>query len=85
MTKMAGSGSRSGSISLRHGSAVPDPHQQNVMDSQHWFKGLCGAGERGGDAEVSHAVPAGRSANRFEPAGASFGRRGRDQAVHVRH
>jgi hypothetical protein len=46
MPKIAGSGSRSGSISLRHGSADPDPdsHQQNVMDSQHWFKGLSGAG-----------------------------------------
>jgi hypothetical protein len=26
----------SGSISQRHGSADPDPHQ-NVMDPQHWF------------------------------------------------
>ncbi len=34
----AGSGSVSefGSISQRHGSADPDPHQ-NVMDPQHWF------------------------------------------------
>ncbi len=32
MTKIAGSGS----ISKRHGSADPDPHQ-NVMDPQHWF------------------------------------------------
>jgi hypothetical protein len=31
---MAGSGSESGSISQRHGSADPDPHQ-NVMDLQH--------------------------------------------------
>jgi hypothetical protein len=30
MTKIAGSGSRSGSISQRHGSADPDP-PQNVM------------------------------------------------------
>ncbi len=27
--------SESGSISQRHGSADPDPHQ-NVMDPQHW-------------------------------------------------
>jgi hypothetical protein len=26
----------SGSISQRHGSADPDPHQ-NIMDPQHWF------------------------------------------------
>ncbi len=26
----------SGSISQRHGSADPDPHQ-NVIDPQHWF------------------------------------------------
>ncbi len=32
MTKIAGSGSESGSISQRHGSA--DPHQ-NVMDPEH--------------------------------------------------
>jgi hypothetical protein len=31
MTKIAGSGS----ISQRHGSADPDPHQ-NVMDPEHW-------------------------------------------------
>jgi hypothetical protein len=38
MTKIAGSGSESGSISKRHGSADsdPDPHQ-NVMDPEHWF------------------------------------------------
>jgi hypothetical protein len=30
-------GSGSGSISQRHGSAVPDPHQ-NVMDPQHCFE-----------------------------------------------
>ncbi len=29
-----GSGSKSGSVSKRHGSADPDPHQ-NVMDPQH--------------------------------------------------
>ncbi len=45
MTKIAGSGS--GSISQRHGSEDPDPHQ-NVMDPEHWFVGLtlfpvCGA------------------------------------------
>jgi hypothetical protein len=36
LTKIAGSGSESGSISQRHGSAdpEPDPHQ-NVMDPQH--------------------------------------------------
>jgi hypothetical protein len=33
---IAGSGSASRSISQRHGSADPDPHQ-NVMDPQHWF------------------------------------------------
>ncbi len=38
MTKIAGSGSRSGSgsISQKHGSADPDP-PQNVMDPQQWF------------------------------------------------
>jgi hypothetical protein len=36
MTKIA-SGSGSGSISQRHGSADPDPHQ-NVMDPQHCIK-----------------------------------------------
>jgi hypothetical protein len=35
MMKIAGSGSDSGSISQRHRSADPDPHQ-NVMDPQHW-------------------------------------------------
>ncbi len=34
MTKIAGSGSASGSISQSHGSADPDPHQ-NVMDPEH--------------------------------------------------
>jgi hypothetical protein len=38
MTKIAGSGSESGSISQRHGSADPDPHQ-NVTDPQHWNRG----------------------------------------------
>ena len=33
-------GSASGSISQRHGSADPDPHQ-NVMDPQHGKKELC--------------------------------------------
>jgi hypothetical protein len=33
MTKIAGSRS----ISQRHGSADPDPHQ-NVMDLEHWFQ-----------------------------------------------
>jgi len=37
MTKIAGSGSGSGPISQRHGSADPDPHL-NVMDSQHWLE-----------------------------------------------
>jgi hypothetical protein len=41
MTKIAGSGSESGTESgstiQRHGSADPDPHQ-NVMDPQHWYK-----------------------------------------------
>jgi hypothetical protein len=36
MTKISGSGS--GSISQRHGSADPDPHQ-NAMDPQHWIDG----------------------------------------------
>jgi hypothetical protein len=36
VTKIEGSGSESGSISQRHGSADPDP-PQNVMDPQHWF------------------------------------------------
>jgi hypothetical protein len=35
MMKIEGSASGSGSISQRHGSADPDPHQ-NVMDPQHW-------------------------------------------------
>jgi hypothetical protein len=38
MTKIAGSGSASGSISQRHGSADPDPDpepHQNVVYSQH--------------------------------------------------
>ena len=34
MTKIAGSGSTSGSIIQRHGSTGPDPHQ-NVMDPEH--------------------------------------------------
>jgi hypothetical protein len=38
--KLTGSGSESGSesesISQRHGTADPDPHQ-NVMDPEHWF------------------------------------------------
>jgi hypothetical protein len=38
MTKIAGSGSQSRSISQRHGPADPDPHQ-NVMDPEHFFKG----------------------------------------------
>ena len=33
---VSASGSGSGSISQRHGSADPDPHQ-NVMDPQHSF------------------------------------------------
>jgi hypothetical protein len=32
----SGSESGSGSLSQRHGSADPDPHQ-NVMDPQYWF------------------------------------------------
>jgi hypothetical protein len=40
MTKTEGSGSQSGSISQRHGSADTDPDPpQNVMDPQHWFGG----------------------------------------------
>jgi hypothetical protein len=34
--KIAGSGSRSGSIIQRHGSADPDPHQKD-MDPQRWL------------------------------------------------
>jgi hypothetical protein len=38
MTKIAGFGSESGSISQRHGSEDPDPDPpQNDMDPQHWF------------------------------------------------
>jgi hypothetical protein len=40
MTKIAGSGSESGSISQRHGSADPDPDpdpHQNVMDPVFCF------------------------------------------------
>ncbi len=38
--KIEGSGSASGSGSRqRHGSADPDPHQ-NVMDPEHYLKGL---------------------------------------------
>jgi hypothetical protein len=36
MMKIEGSGSAYGSISQRHGSADPDPHQ-NVVDPQHWL------------------------------------------------
>ncbi len=36
MTTLAGSASGSGSISLRHGSADPDP-DTHQMDPQHWF------------------------------------------------
>jgi hypothetical protein len=41
MMKIEGSASESGSgsISQRHGSADPDPHQ-NFMDPQHWFAHL---------------------------------------------
>jgi hypothetical protein len=41
MTKIAGFGSESGSITQRYGSADPDPDPhspQNVMDPQHWLK-----------------------------------------------
>jgi hypothetical protein len=37
MTKIAGFGSASGSISQRHGSPDTDPHQ-NVMDPEHWLE-----------------------------------------------
>jgi hypothetical protein len=38
MTKRAGSGSESGSITQRHRSADPDPDpHQNVMDPQDWL------------------------------------------------
>ncbi len=42
MMKIEGSGSASGSgsISQRHGSADPDPHQ-NVMDPEHWLEMVC--------------------------------------------
>jgi hypothetical protein len=37
MTKIAGSGSESGSISQRQGSRDPDLNpQENVMDPEHW-------------------------------------------------
>jgi hypothetical protein len=45
MTKIAGSGSKSGSGSIgqRHGSADPDPDPpQNVMDPQHWWRASSG-------------------------------------------
>jgi hypothetical protein len=39
MTKIAGSGSESGSISQKHGSEDPDPDPpQNVMDREHWLR-----------------------------------------------
>jgi hypothetical protein len=44
MTKIEGSGSESGSISQRHGSADPDQDPdppQNVMDPQHCSEGCC--------------------------------------------
>jgi hypothetical protein len=37
MTKIAGSGSESRSITKRYGSADPDPHH-NVMNPEHWFR-----------------------------------------------
>jgi hypothetical protein len=38
MMKIEGSGSASGSISQRHGSADPDPDpHQNDMGPEHWF------------------------------------------------
>jgi hypothetical protein len=42
VTKIAGSasGSESGSISQRHGSADPNPHQ-NCMDPEHCFQIAC--------------------------------------------
>jgi hypothetical protein len=41
MTKIAGSGSASGSISQRHGSADPDPDpHQNAMDPEHCLEGV---------------------------------------------
>ncbi len=41
MTKIAGSGSESESISQKHGSAGPDPDPyQNVMDPQYWLAAL---------------------------------------------
>ncbi len=39
MTKIAGPGSESGSISQRNGSEDPDPHL-NVMDPEHCFQGV---------------------------------------------
>jgi hypothetical protein len=38
MTEIVGSGARSGAVSIsqRHGSVDPDPHQ-NVTDPQHWL------------------------------------------------
>ncbi len=45
MTKIAGPGSASGSISQRHGSADPDPDpHQTVMDPEHWYKAIPLAG-----------------------------------------
>jgi hypothetical protein len=48
MTKIAGSGS----IRQRHGSAVPDLHQ-NVMDPEHWFILFFRVGGGGGVAPRS--------------------------------
>jgi hypothetical protein len=71
MTKIAGSGSKSGSgsISQRHGSANPDPHQ-NVMDPEHWLRNsyfldsatvgkthpICPVGEAGQGSLLLHPV-----------------------------
>ncbi len=72
MTKIAGSGSESGSISQRYGSPDPDPHQ-NDMDPQHccdllflsfilpWFR--LGEGSKptapmGGSNPAAPAIPA---------------------------
>jgi hypothetical protein len=45
MTKIAGSGSESGSISQRHGSTDPDP-PQIVMDPQHYYTVHTFSGEK---------------------------------------
>jgi hypothetical protein len=57
MPKIAGSGSESGSISQRHGSANPDPYQ-NIMDPQHCFTCNHKMQEPTGDTRKNHTETA---------------------------